>query len=100
MIKLITIFEDPPRLKRAGIRIQTRNTVLLYMKLKLNITDFSSNFNLGYIWIPDPVIMGVECMCHKPDLAPSNFLLFIYMKYWLWSQLFNNNQEFMEGVKM
>jgi hypothetical protein len=35
---------------------------------------------------------------YSPDLAPSDYHLFIYLKNWLGSQLFNN--ELMEGVKM
>jgi hypothetical protein len=39
---------------------------------------------------------------HPPynhDLAPSDFHLFAYLKNWLRSQRFNNNEKFMEGVK-
>jgi hypothetical protein len=36
---------------------------------------------------------------YSPDLAPSDYHLFTYLKNWLRSQLFNNNEEFMEGVK-
>jgi hypothetical protein len=38
---------------------------------------------------------------YSPDLAPSDYHLFIrtYLKNWLGSQRFNNNQELMEGVK-
>jgi transposase len=36
---------------------------------------------------------------YNPDLAPSNYLLFTYLKNWLRSQRFNNNEELMEGVK-
>jgi hypothetical protein len=37
-----------------------------------------------------------------PDLAPSDYHLFIctYLKNWSRSQCFNNNEELMEGVKM
>jgi hypothetical protein len=35
---------------------------------------------------------------HSPDLVPSDYHLFIYLKNWLGSQRFNNN-ELMEGVK-
>jgi histone-lysine N-methyltransferase SETMAR len=35
---------------------------------------------------------------YSPDLAPSNYHLFTYLKNWLGSQRFNNN-ELMEGVK-
>jgi hypothetical protein len=35
---------------------------------------------------------------YSPDLMQSNHPLFIYLKNWLGSQSFNNN-EFMEGVK-
>jgi hypothetical protein len=37
---------------------------------------------------------------HSPDLAPNDYHLFIYLKNWLQSQLFSNNEELMEGVKM
>jgi hypothetical protein len=36
---------------------------------------------------------------YSPDLAPSDYHLFTYLKNWLRSQRFNNNEEFMEGVK-
>jgi histone-lysine N-methyltransferase SETMAR len=32
---------------------------------------------------------------YSPDLAPGNFHLFTYLKNWLRSQRFNNNQELM-----
>jgi histone-lysine N-methyltransferase SETMAR len=35
----------------------------------------------------------------SPDLAPSDYHLFTYLKNWLGSQRFNNNEDFMEGVK-
>jgi histone-lysine N-methyltransferase SETMAR len=37
---------------------------------------------------------------YSPDLAPSEYHLFTYLKNWLRSQRFNNNEEFMEGAKM
>jgi hypothetical protein len=36
---------------------------------------------------------------YSPDLAPSDNHLFTYVKKWLESQRFNNNEELMEGVK-
>jgi histone-lysine N-methyltransferase SETMAR len=36
---------------------------------------------------------------YSPDPIPSNYHLFTYLKNWLWSQCFNNNEELMEGVK-
>jgi histone-lysine N-methyltransferase SETMAR len=33
---------------------------------------------------------------YSPDLASSDYHMFTYLKYWLGSQLFNNNEEFME----
>jgi hypothetical protein len=36
---------------------------------------------------------------HSPDLAPSDYHLFTYLKNWLGSQHFNTN-DLMEGVKM
>jgi hypothetical protein len=36
---------------------------------------------------------------YSPDLAPCNYHLFTYLKNWLGSQRFNNNEEFMEGIK-
>jgi hypothetical protein len=36
---------------------------------------------------------------HGPDLAPSDCHLFTYLKNWLRSQRFNNNDQLMEGVK-
>jgi transposase len=35
---------------------------------------------------------------YSPDLAPSNYHLFTYLKNWLGSQHFNN-EELMEGAK-
>jgi hypothetical protein len=35
---------------------------------------------------------------YKPDLAPSDCHMFTYMKTWLTSQRFNNNEELMEAV--
>jgi histone-lysine N-methyltransferase SETMAR len=37
---------------------------------------------------------------HSPDLALSDYHLFTYLKNWLRSQCFNNNEEMNEGVKM
>jgi hypothetical protein len=37
---------------------------------------------------------------YTPDLSPSNYRLFTYLKRWLRSQCFNINEELMEGVKM
>jgi hypothetical protein len=34
---------------------------------------------------------------YSPDLTPSDYHLFVYLKYWLRSRRFNNN-ELMEGV--
>jgi histone-lysine N-methyltransferase SETMAR len=36
---------------------------------------------------------------YSPDLAPSDYRLFTFLKNWLGSQRFNNNEELMEGVK-
>jgi hypothetical protein len=36
---------------------------------------------------------------YSPDLAPSDYHLFTYLKNWLRSQRFNNYEELMEGVK-
>jgi transposase len=36
---------------------------------------------------------------YSPDLAPSYYHLFIYLRKWVGSQLFNNNVQLMEGVK-
>jgi hypothetical protein len=36
---------------------------------------------------------------YKPDLAPRDYHMFTYLKNWLQSQHFNNNEELMEGVK-
>jgi transposase len=36
---------------------------------------------------------------HSPDFSPSDYRLLIYLKNWLRSQRFNNNEEFIEGVK-
>jgi hypothetical protein len=37
---------------------------------------------------------------YSPDIAPSDCHLFTYLKNWLGSQRFNNNEQLMEGVKM
>jgi hypothetical protein len=37
---------------------------------------------------------------YSPDLTSSDSRLFTYLKNWLRSQHFNNNEEFMEGVEM
>jgi hypothetical protein len=36
---------------------------------------------------------------YRPDLGPSDYHLFNYMTNWLRSQLFNNNEQMMEGVE-
>jgi histone-lysine N-methyltransferase SETMAR len=36
---------------------------------------------------------------YSPDLAPSDYHKFTYLKNWLAPQCFNNNEELMEGVK-
>jgi hypothetical protein len=36
---------------------------------------------------------------YNPDLAPSDYRLFTFLKKWLKSQHFNNNEELMECVK-
>jgi histone-lysine N-methyltransferase SETMAR len=36
---------------------------------------------------------------YSPDLAPSDYDMFICLKNWLRSQLFNSNEEVIEGVK-
>jgi histone-lysine N-methyltransferase SETMAR len=36
---------------------------------------------------------------YSPDIAPSDYYLFTYLKNWLGSQRFNNNEELAEGVK-
>jgi transposase len=36
---------------------------------------------------------------YRPDLAPSDYHLFTYVKTWLWSQHFSSNEELMESVK-
>jgi hypothetical protein len=36
---------------------------------------------------------------YNPDLASSDYCLFTYLKNWLRSQRFNNNEELMEAVK-
>jgi hypothetical protein len=36
---------------------------------------------------------------YNPDLAPGDYHLFTYLKNWLESQRFSNNEELMEDVK-
>jgi hypothetical protein len=38
-------------------------------------------------------------LSYSPDLPPSDHSLFTYLKNWLGSQCFNNNEELMEGAK-
>jgi transposase len=42
----------------------------------------------------------LDCPPYSPHLAPSKYHLFIYLKNWVRSQCFNNNEELMEVVKM
>jgi hypothetical protein len=37
---------------------------------------------------------------YSTDFTPSDYYLFTYLKNWLGSQHFNNNEELIEGVKM
>jgi hypothetical protein len=37
---------------------------------------------------------------YSPDLTPNDYHLFTYLKNWLRSQRFSDNEELMEGVKM
>jgi transposase len=36
---------------------------------------------------------------YSPDLAPSDYHLFTYLKNWVGSQRFDNNEELREGVR-
>jgi hypothetical protein len=36
---------------------------------------------------------------YSPDLVPSDYHFFTYLKNWLRSQRFSNNEELMEGVE-
>jgi transposase len=36
---------------------------------------------------------------YSPDIAPSNYHLFTYLKNWLRSRHFNNNEKLTEGVE-
>jgi hypothetical protein len=36
---------------------------------------------------------------YSPDISPSGYHLFTYLKSWSVSQNFNNNEELMEGVQ-
>jgi hypothetical protein len=36
---------------------------------------------------------------YSPDLSPGDYQLFTYLKNWLRSQGFKNNEELMEGIK-
>jgi hypothetical protein len=40
-----------------------------------------------------------DLQSYRSDLAPSDYYLFTYLKNWLRSRRFNNNDELMEGVK-
>jgi hypothetical protein len=41
----------------------------------------------------------IEYPPYSPDPTPSNYYLFTYLKNWLQSQCFNNNEGLREGVK-
>jgi hypothetical protein len=41
----------------------------------------------------------LDLLPYSPDVAPSDYHLFIYLKTWFGSQRFSNNEELMEGVK-
>jgi hypothetical protein len=46
--------------------------------------------------------LNSELFDHPPysfDLSPNDYHLFPYLKNWLWSQRFNNNEELMEVAK-
>jgi transposase len=45
--------------------------------------------HLNWKWFDHP--------SYSPDLIPSDYHLFTYLKNWLGSQYFNNNEELMEG---
>jgi hypothetical protein len=36
---------------------------------------------------------------YRPDIPPSDYHLFTYPKSWFRTQLFNNSEDLMEGVK-
>jgi hypothetical protein len=36
---------------------------------------------------------------YSPDVAPSDYHVFTYLKNWVGSQSFNNNEELLEGIK-
>jgi hypothetical protein len=50
----------------------------------------AGTFQLGAVYAHPP---------YSPDLTPSDYHLFTYLKNWVGSQRFKNN-ELMEGVKM
>jgi transposase len=68
----------------------TYGVVLLHDNVRLHEASRTAGaFRLGVVWLPP----------YSPDLAPSDYHLFIYLKNWLGSQRFNNNEELMESVK-
>jgi transposase len=70
----------------------TYGVVLLYDNARPHTADHTRALLEHFNW---------ELFDHpySPDLAPSDYNLFIYLKYWLESQNFNNNEVLMEGVK-
>jgi histone-lysine N-methyltransferase SETMAR len=84
-------FVGPFRKKRRGML--TSSVVLHHEYLRpptvARIRTLLDHFNWE-LFDPPP---------YSPDLAPSAYYLFTYLKNWMRSQRFNNNEELMEGVK-
>jgi hypothetical protein len=79
--------------KRRGMLTSTVCAVLLHDNARLQ-TAARTRALLGYFnW---------ELFDHppySPDLAPSDYHLFTYLKNLMGSQRFNSSEEFMEGIK-
>jgi hypothetical protein len=72
----------------------TSAVVLLHDSARLHTAACSQALLEHFIW------ELFDCPSYNPDLAPRDYCLLTYLKNWLGSQRFNNNDEFMDGVKI
>jgi hypothetical protein len=75
-----------------GIGMLTSGLAFLHDNVHLHTAACSRGLQEHFIW---------ELFDHPPygpDLTPSDYRLFTYLKNWLGSQRFNNNEELMGGV--
>jgi histone-lysine N-methyltransferase SETMAR len=79
--------------KRHGMLTYGVRVVLLYDNARPHIVAPTRTLLEHFNW---------ELFDHRPqspDLATSDYHLFTFLKNWFGPQRFNNNEEFMEGVK-